>query len=198
MVACSDRESARAFDFFGLWGSDETAPPVSPTAISYAVTIHAGELKNAVMDASSLYQLRKDPPADGDALARRAESDFGPIIDAMWGAGYYDATVTISIDRASLSILSSDIAGFARAAESYRNRAVAPVSISVSPGPLFTLRSIRVLGPGGAELSEAELPARIVRLKQGSSAAAAELRAAQARIVDYFRKEGRPSPGWRR
>ena len=192
MVACSDRESARAFDFFGLWGSDETAPPVSPTAISYAVTIHAGELKNAVMDASSLYQLRKDPPADGDALARRAESDFGPIIDAMWGAGYYDATVTISIDRASLSILSSDIAGFARAAESYRNRAVAPVSISVSPGPLFTLRSIRVLGPGGAELSEAELPARIVRLKQGSSAAAAELRAAQARIVDYFRKEGRP------
>ena len=192
MVACSDRESARAFDFFGLWGSDETPPPVSPTAISYAVTIHAGGLKNAVMDASSLYQLRKDPPADGDALARRAESDFGPIIDAMWGAGYYDATVTISIDRASLSILSSDIAGFARAAESYRNRAVAPVSISVSPGPLFTLRSIRVLGPGGAELSEAELPARIVRLKPGSSAAAAELRAAQARIVDYFRKEGRP------
>src|SRR5579863_9259037 len=192
MVACSDRESARAFDFFGLWGSDETPPPVSPTAISYAVTIDAGGLKNAVMDASSLYQLRKDLPADGDALARRAESDFGPIIDAMWGAGYYDAAITISIGRASLSILSSDIAGFARAAESYRNRAVAPVTISVNPGPLFTLRSIRVLGPGGAELSEAELPARIVRLKPGSSAAAAELRAAQARIVDYFRKGGRP------
>jgi len=192
MVACSDRESARAFDFFGLWGSDETPPPVSPTAISYAVTIDAGGLKNAVMDASSLYQLRKDLPADGDALARRAESDFGPIIDAMWGAGYYDAAITISIGRASLSILSSDIAGFARAAESYRNRAVAPVTISVNPGPLFTLRSIRVLGPGGAELSEAELPARIVRLKPGSSAAAAELRAAQARIVDYFRKQGRP------
>ncbi len=192
MVACGDRESARAFDFFGLWGSDETPLPVSPTAISYAVTIHAGGLKNAVMDASSLYQLRKDPPADGDALARRAESDFGPIIDAMWGAGYYDATVTISIDRASLSILSSDIAGFARAAERYRNRAAAPVAISVDPGPLFTLRSIRVLGPGGAELSEAVLPARIVRLKPGDSAAAAELRAAQARIVDYFRKEGRP------
>src|SRR5579864_5214946 len=107
MVACSDRESARAFDFFGLWGSDETPPPDSPTAISYAATIDAGGLKNAVMDASSLYQLRKDPPADGAALARRAESDFGPIIDAMWGAGYYDAAITISIGRASLSILSS-------------------------------------------------------------------------------------------
>ena len=188
--------NARAFDFFGLWGSDETPPPVSRTAISYAVTIEVEDgdsaLKNAVTDASSLYKLRKDPPPDGDALARRAESDFGPIIDAMWGAGYYDATVTISIDRANLSILSSDIASFARAAESYRNRTVAPVTITINPGPLFRLRSIRVLSADGAELSEAELPARIVRLKPGDPAAAADLRAAQARIVDYFRKEGRP------
>jgi len=196
MVACSPRDSAEAFDFFGLWSWGESPPPISRTAISYAVTINVegggGSLKNAVQDASSLYTLRKDAPPDGDALARRAQSDFGPIIDAMWGAGYYDAVVTISIDGASLSILSSDIAGFARAAESYRNRAVAPVAINVDPGPLFRLRSIRVLGPGGAELSEADLPARIVRLKPGDPAAAAELRAAQARIVDYFRKEGRP------
>jgi len=188
--------NARAFDFFGLWGSDETPPPVSRTAISYAVTIEVEDgdtaLKNAVTDTSSLYKLRKDPPPDGDALARRAESDFGPIIDAMWGAGYYDATVTISIDRANLSILSSDIASFGRAAESYRNRTVAPVTITINPGPLFRLRSIRVLSADGAELSEAELPARIVRLKPGDPAAAADLRAAQARIVDYFRKEGRP------
>ena len=196
MVACGDRDSARAFDFFGLWRSSETPPPVSPTAISYAVTVDVvgGDkgLRNAVMDAASLYQLRKDAPPDGDALARRAQSDFGPIIDAMWGAGYYDAVVTISIGGASLSILTSDIAGFSRAAETYRNRAVAPVAISVNPGPLFTLRSIRVLGPDGAELSEAELPGRIVRLKPGDSAAAAGLRAAQARIVDYFRTKGRP------
>jgi translocation and assembly module TamA len=110
----------------------------------------------------------------------------------MWGAGYYDAAVTISIDRASLSILSTDINGFARTAESYRNRDPAPVTIAVNSGPLFSLRSIRVLGPAGAELSETELPARIVRLKPGDPAAAADLRAAQAGIVDYFRKEGRP------
>ena len=196
MVAFSTLDSALAFDFFGLWGSDDSAPPVSRSTISYAVTVDVdggdSALKNAVMDASSLYKLRKDAPPDGDALARRAESDFGPIIDAMWGAGYYDASVTISIDRANLSILSSDIAGFARAAESYRNRAVAPVSINVNRGPLFTLRSVRVLGPGGAEFSEPELPARIVRLKPGDPAAAADLRAAQARIVDYFRYQGRP------
>jgi translocation and assembly module TamA len=194
MVACGSWDSARAFDFFGLWSWGESPPPVSPTAISYAVTIDGGEgsLKNAIQDASSLYQLRKDAPPDGEALARRAESDFGPIIDAMWGAGYYNGAVTISIDRATLSILSRDIAGFARAAQSYRNRDVAPVTINATPGPLFTLRSIRMLAPDGAELSEEELPARIVRLKPGDPAAAADLRAAQARIVDYFRKAGRP------
>ena len=121
LVACCPEDSAQAFDFFGLWSWGETPPPVSRTAISYAVTINVegdGSLKNAVQDASSLYKLRKDAPPDGDALARRAQSDFGPIIDAMWGAGYYDATVTISIDGASLSILSNDIGPpFARCGE---------------------------------------------------------------------------------
>jgi translocation and assembly module TamA len=195
MVVCGLQNSARAFDFFGLWGSDESPPPVSRTAISYSVTIDAGgdkSLKSAIEDASSLYKLRQDPPPDGEALARRAQSDFGPIIDAIWGAGYYDAAVTISVNPASLTIQSGDIAAFARAADSYRNRAVASVIITVHPGPLFSLRSIRVLGPDGAEYSESQLPARIVRLKPGDPAAAAELRAAQARIVDYFRHEGRP------
>jgi translocation and assembly module TamA len=196
MIVCGLQDSARAFDFFGLWGSDESPPAVSHTAISYAVTIDTGGgdtgLKSAVEDASSLYKLRQDSPPDGEALARRAQGDFGPIIDAMWGAGYYNAAVTISIDGAGLSVLSSDIASFARAAESYRNRAPAPVIIAVDPGPLFTIRSIRVLGPDGAELSEAELPRRIVRLTPSDPAVAADLRAAEARIVDYFRKEGRP------
>ena len=88
-VAWSPWNSAKAFDFFGLWGSDENPPPVSTTAISYAVTVEVAggdsALKNAVKDASSLYKLRQDPPPDGDALAQRAQSDFGPIIDTMWG-----------------------------------------------------------------------------------------------------------------
>ena len=67
-------------------------------------------------DASSLYSLRKDAPPDGEALARRAQSDFAPVIDALWGAGYYNAKVTIAIDGAAVAIGSSDIAAFARAA----------------------------------------------------------------------------------
>src|SRR5271165_6138129 len=180
-VALCDRDSARAFDFFGLWGSEDSAPPVSRTAISYSVAIEvAGDdrgIRNAVMDASSLYKLRKDAPPDGEALARRAASDFAPVIDALWGLGYYNATVTISLGAASLAIVSSDVAAFARAAESYRNRAVAPVIIKVDPGPLFKLRSIRVVNAAGVAFSQDELPARIVGLKSGDPAIASDLRA---------------------
>ena len=196
VIALDGAEGARAFDFFGLWGSTETPPPVSKAAISYSVTVDVagGEkaLVNAVKDASSLYALRRDGPPDGDALAWRATRDFVPVIDALWGAGYYNAAVTISLDRASLTIGSSDIGAFARAAESYRNRAVAPVIIKVVPGLLFRLRSIRMLNPAGGEFSQEELPTRIVGLKPGDPAAASDLRAAEARIVDYFRGQGHP------
>ncbi len=196
VVAFCDRDSAQAFDFFGLWSSEDSAPPVSRTAISYSVAIDVaggdGGIRNAVMDASSLYKLRKDAPPDGEELARRAESDFGPVIDALWGAGYYNATVTISLGAASLTIASSDVAAFARAAESYRNRAVAPIAIKVDAGPLFRLRSIRVVNAAGVEFSRDELPPRIVGLKPGDPAVASDLRAAQARIIDWFRSQSRP------
>jgi translocation and assembly module TamA len=196
VIVFSDWTIAEAFDFFGLFGSDDTPPPVSRASIPYTFTVQvSGDisgLKDSVRDASSLYSLRKDAPADGEALARRAQSDFAPIIDALWGAGYYNAAVTISIDGASLTIASSDIAAFAHAAEAYRNRAPAPLVIKVDPGPLFKLRTVRVLDALGVEFSEAELPQRIVGLKPGDPAAASEIRAAQTRIVDYFRKQGRP------
>ena len=161
---------------------------------SFTVEVAGGAsgLKNAAKDASSLYRLRKDAPPDGEALARRAQSDFAPVIDALWGAGYYNATATIAIDRASLSVGSHDIAAFARAAETYRNRSAAPVVVRIEPGPLFKLRSVRFLDALGVEFSEAELPQRIVGLKSGDPAVASEIRAAETRIVDTFRNEGWP------
>ncbi len=195
-IVFGDWVGARAFDFFGLWGSDDTPPPISEANIPYTLTIEVtgddGAVKTAARDASSLYRLRKDAPADGEALARRAQSDFAPIIDALWGAGYYNAAVTISIDGATLAITSSDIAAFARAAEGFRNRAPAPVVIKVDSNSLFKLRSVRVVNAAGGEFSEAELPRRIVGLKAGDPAVASQIRAAETRIVDYFRKQGRP------
>ena len=196
LVAFGDLTSARAFDFFGSLGLRRKAAGDLRTAISYAVTVDiaGGDkgLVNAVKDASSLYKLRNDAPPDGLALARRATNDFGPVVDALWGAGYYNATVTISLGSVSLAIYAPDVGAFARAADAYRNRAVAPITIKVDPGPLFKLGAVRVVNISGAEFAPEELPARIVGLKPGDPAVAADLRAAQARIVDHFRNQGRP------
>ncbi|WP_246731390.1 autotransporter assembly complex family protein [Methylocapsa sp. S129] len=188
---------ALAFDFFGLWGSDDTPPAISQDALPYVVTFKVegddkGLLQSA-QDASSLYKLRHDAPLDGDSLARRAMKDFAPIVDALWGAGYYDASVAMSVDRASLKIGDQDFAAFSHAAESYRNRAVVPIQVAIAPGAQFTLRSIRVLNAKPNEPFTADqLPGKVIGLKPGDPASANELRAAQARMIDSFRAQAHP------
>jgi translocation and assembly module TamA len=188
---------AVAFDFFGLWGSDDTPPPISKDAIPYTLTFQVdGDDKDvaaAARDASTLYKLRKDAPPDGDSLARRAAKDFAPLVDALWGKGYYDAGVTIRLDAASLKIGDVETGAFARAAEAYRNRAPAPLVVAIAPGPLFALRSVRIVDAAtNAPFSSVELPAKIIGVKPGDPASANDLRAAETRIVDYFRAQGRP------
>ena len=188
---------AAAFDFFGLWGSDDTPPAISANAIPYVVTFQVQgddkDILSAVRDASTLYKLRKDAPPDGDSLARRAAKDFAPLIDALWGQGYYDAAVTMRLDGATLNIGDAETGAFERAAEAHRNRSVAPVVVAIAPGPLFSLRSLQMLDAAtNAPFTAAELPPKIVGLKPGDPASANDLRAAQARIVDYFRAQGHP------
>src|SRR6478609_4776319 len=81
---------ARAFDFFGLFGSDDKPPAASQTALPYVVTFAItgdDDVERSLKDASNLYRLRDNAPPDGDSLVRRAEADFAPLIDALWGAG---------------------------------------------------------------------------------------------------------------
>jgi translocation and assembly module TamA len=195
MLAGFEREAV-AFDFFGLFGGDDTPPPASATAISYAVTFDVADgdanLATVARDASSLYKLRADSPPDGDGLARRAMRDFAPLVDALWAEGYYDANVTISVDGASLMIGQTETAAFARAAEAHRNRSPAPVKVALNPGPLFALRTIQVADPYGVAFTPGELPQRIIRLMPGDPARADDLRAAQARVIDWFRAQSHP------
>ena len=143
-------------------------------------------------DASSLYKLIKDAPPDGEFARPAGHERFRAADRRALGRRLLQRHCHDRDRRPALTIASSDIAAFARAAESYRNRAVVPIAIKVEPGPLFKLGSIRVLSAAGVEFSKAELPARIVGLGPGDPAAASDLRAAQARIVDYFRSQGRP------
>src|SRR5690242_11100733 len=148
LMACAvvfRSNDAKAFDLFGLFGSDDTPPAASSNALPYALTFRiAGDRKaveQPLKDASGLYRLRQEPPLEGDSLTQRAEADFGPMLDALWGAGYYNATLAFDIGGSVLTIGTSSAAA-ARAADRYRGRAPVPVRVVVDTGPLFVLRRI--------------------------------------------------------
>src|ERR1700736_3301253 len=136
-----------AFDFFGLFGSDEPPNP-SPSTLPYKVefVVHGDDgIKDALQDSSNFYKLRQDPPPDGDALAQRLTADFAPMLDTLWGAGYYNARIIASVGATQLELGKTENDRVARAADTYRNRAVVPVTITVETGPLFKLRNIAVV-----------------------------------------------------
>ena len=89
--------------------------------------------------------------------------------------------------------LGEDPARAAAAAEAYRARAAVPVTARVVPGPLFELRNVQVNDAHSRRpFTPTELPSKIIGLTPGDPARAADLRAAQARMVDYFRAQSRP------
>jgi translocation and assembly module TamA len=85
------------------------------------------------------------------------------------------------------------IAAAVRAAETSRNRALVVVKIIVEPGPLYTLRSIRVRDPRGAPFPAEVLPERFTRVDDGVPARSATVLAREASIIDRFRGLGHPS-----
>src|SRR6202040_4187788 len=130
---------ASAFDFFGLFGSDEPPDPTAST-LPYRVefVVHGDDgIEDALQDSSNFYKLRQDPPPDGEALAQRLTEDFEPMLDALWGSGYYGAGIFVSVGVTQLELGQTEGGRVALAASAYENRALVPVRITVKTGPLF-------------------------------------------------------------
>lgn len=204
VMLVAETPPARAFDLssldlFGLFGSKEKPPAVSATTLPYELNFELGDAPDAsaltrnLQDASLLYRLRQDAPPDGDTLARRASADIDPMLDALWARGYFNAQVSIAVDGAVVSQAGEPPPGFAAAAERFRNRAPAPVVVTVNPGPLFTLRNVDIVaGEKRDPTAVIADPAKVSGLKPGDPASSASLRAAQAALVDYWRAHSRP------
>lgn len=174
-----------------LFGLFEGAPEPKPDALPYAVDYEPKDDKAVVQilkDNSSLERLKDDAPADGESLARRAEIDAGKLTDALWGEGYYNATVEVLV--AGRPVRAGEVAAAARAAAGMKGREVVPVAIRAVPGERFTLRNVAVVTPSGARLDD--IPARDLGLAPGDPARAESVRAAQGRVIDYYRDQSRP------
>ena len=184
---------ARAFDLFGLFGSEPEPPPPSPTTVPYGLRVTGvddGDVLKALQDTSTLYRLRGEPPPDGEGLVRRAEADQRRLADVLSGYGYHQGTIAIRGDGVAVGGEVS-LPAAARAAEAWRNRALVPVRIAVDLGPLYALRTVAVRDPRGRPFPEAVLPERFLRTGDAPARSAAVL-AREARIVDRFRSLGHP------
>lgn len=196
LLAAAPAGPALAFDLFGLFGGDQPPQP-TPAALPYRLTVTVvgdADLKDALEDASTLHSLRKDSPPDGATLVQRLKADFAPMLDALWGAGYYNARLVATVAGVPVVLGSEGGADAAvAAADRLRGRAVVPIVVTADPGPLFRLRTIAVVDADtGRAVPDAVLPARTLKLQPGDPARAADIRAADARLIDWFRGQGHP------
>lgn len=124
--------------------ADSVAPPAveePPQArIPYEVEVTGVEddaLRDTLNAASSLVELKGDPPPSIIGLERRAETDRERLQAALRSAGYYDARLDIRVDGAVQP---------------------AKVVVAVTPGPRYSFKTITVQGVAIAGAGGAALP----------------------------------------
>ncbi|MGE3245967.1 MAG: autotransporter assembly complex family protein [Beijerinckiaceae bacterium] len=188
---------AAAFDFFGLFGSSDKPPPVTPKALPYKLDIGDKQsddgLVQALKDTSLLYKLRKESPADGEELLRRAEADLPRLIDTMWGYGHYAAKVRIDIDGVPVVYGTQPPERAARAAERFRGRGHVPVQIVLTPGPVYRFGNVEIVDAASKRpLPPAVLPDDIKAGVEGGPARTEALVTLAAKISREYQLQGHP------
>ncbi len=147
-----------------------------PYTVELAATGN-GALDQALRDSSNLLTLRESGPAGPFALVTRARDDAGRLMTALNSYGHYGAKVAIRIAGRDLDD---------PALPTLLERASAPVRVDVAiqPGPVFRLRRVALDGDVPPEGRAA------LRLEPGAPAVAADVLAAQARVLDALRRSG--------
>ena len=187
---------AVALDLLGLFGFGDKTPEPTATSFPFTVATETGDAPSAVgraiENASTLYGLRNEALPAAETLVRIALADLPKMTDALWGLGYYEARVTVTVAGQTLALGRSDEAAAIRAAQALRGKAAVPVVLRADPGPQFVLRRVDVTDPQGRAFPPAELPPRVIGLPAGNPASSGAVTAAQSRIVDHFRELGHP------
>jgi translocation and assembly module TamA len=150
--------------------------------VLYDVTIAPtgdGALDTAVHDASTLISLRESAPVGPFALVARANGDRERFVTVMGSFGYYAGTVTMTIDGRKL-----DDPGLVDALDMVAAGTKVPVAVALTPGPEFHLRRVELRGDIPPEARAA------FGLPPGAPARAADVLAAQARLLTALRSEG--------
>jgi translocation and assembly module TamA len=150
----------------------------------YAVTLQPTDIKplnTALHDASTLIALEKKAPVGPFALVQRALQDADRFQTVLHSYGYYDAAVTLTIDGHALTdpALPDLLA---------RHPADPPAKVEAAftPGPLFHIGRITINGAVPQALRDK------LGLEPGAPAVAADVVAAQDRLLTALRDESYP------
>src|SRR6516165_8615987 len=132
--------------------------------------VEDSELADLLEKISELKTLEDRPPVSEEALRRRADRDLGRLTDAAHSLGYWDAGFSYDINAEADP---------------------AKITITVEPGPLYHVASVKVLGPDGQPLplpqDEKKLP-----LKPGDPARTAPVVATETALLAALGNSGHP------
>src|SRR6516162_5186685 len=132
--------------------------------------VEDSELSDLLEKVSELKTLEDRPPVSEEALRRRADRDLGRLADAAHSLGYWDAEFSYDINTGTDP---------------------AKVTVTVEPGPLYHVGSVKVLGTDGQLLSipqdEKKFP-----LKPGAPARTAPVVAAETALLAVLGNSGHP------
>ncbi len=181
---------ALAFQLFGhtFFGSkDETA--IVPDAQPYTleITVAGGDraLTKTVRNASTLSRDVKKPPPGTAGLIARARGDYGRIVAALYGQGYYGGSVAIAIQGTPVEAMRPDT----------ELPDPVPVTVSVDPGPLFHFGDIRITGMPPGPMTREDRKALQLKdwpLTEGEVARSGAILAVEGRLVEAWRQRGHP------
>ncbi len=150
----------------------------------YAVEVTASgdtALDSAVKDSSTLVSLKDKTPVGGFALVQRARDDATRFAEAAQGLGYYNATVTITIDGLPLA----DPALVDRI-DSAPGKSPLAVVIAIDHGPRFHFGQIAINGTLPPDFTPS------LGISPGQDAVAANVLAARDQLLAALREASFP------
>jgi len=158
--------------------------PIARSADPQPYRVELGRTGNRTLDAtlkatSQLEALRTSAPVDPFGLIARARGDVGRLRTVLESYGYYESSISITINALALD---APQLGDVLSALPKGNDALCRVSFDL--GPLFHLGSIRIDG------AVPDSAARMLGLTPGEPAVANEVLAGGARLLTALENEG--------
>ncbi|AYG60759.1 autotransporter assembly complex protein TamA [Rhizobium jaguaris] len=175
--------NALAFKLFGmrLWGEDETVNEVSDP-VHYTVDFKTDnldkDLKEALTESSMLVSDQKKPVSGDLGVVIKARDDRDRLIATLYEKARYGGVVTITVNGTNIDALPPN--------PSFSRSQPVAVTVSVDPGPIFTLGKISLLGDAKS-LDPAQYG-----LVPGGDAGSLTILKAGDKIVADFKNQGHP------